>query len=87
MSDEQSITVEKNDDAVIVTFRGERIEYDASGKLRSETVAAAGEHPGLPVIVDISGVQLIPSVSIGALITLAQVLNHQIHQIRKIWIR
>jgi anti-anti-sigma factor len=72
---DENIVIEKHEDALIVTFRGDKLEYESSGKLRSETVAAAGDHAGLPVIVDLNGLEMISSVSIGALITLSQVLG------------
>lgn len=75
MSANAAINIENHENAVIVTFRGDRVEYEDSGKLRSQTMEAARENPGLPVIVDLSGVIMLPSVSIGALITISQLLK------------
>lgn len=75
MADTNQISVVVEDHVVIVTFSGSELDYDASSRLRTQIIGAVQENSQLPVIVDLAGVMMLPSVSIGALIQACQLVR------------
>lgn len=75
MAENDTIRVDLDDQIIVVAFGGAELDYEASGRLRTRIIAALQEHENLPVVVDLTGVGMLPSVSIGALIQVCQVVR------------
>ncbi len=72
------IRSEYADGVLIVTLLVDNLDHAASSRLR-EAVSEAADQTSDPVVLDISVADTIQSISIGALITLAQVFKQK-HQ-------
>lgn len=77
MTQDSILSLEKNDQALIATVEVAEIDYRTSGQLRSEIVAAASDAPNLVIILDISNVQILPSVALGALVALTRIFKKE----------
>ena len=75
MSEEPLVEVEVQSGATIVTIQLRRLDHASTAKLKGQISAAAAAHPGLPVVVDMSQLEFVPSVALGALVELNKVLR------------
>ena len=72
MAESSAITIEQRDGVVLVTVGCERMEDKHARSLQAEVEQTAKELSGYPVVVDMSRVEQLASLSIGALVTLWQ---------------
>jgi anti-sigma B factor antagonist len=72
MSDETTVIIDVRDKAVVAQVQCESLEEDRTQAMQSSVSAAGAEHRSLPVILDLSKVSFMPSLSLGALVTLLQ---------------
>ena len=72
MSQYNEIEITPNEAAVLAVLRNTRLEEDHNQALQQEICAAGEASPDLPVVVDMSNVQSLPSLSIGTLVGLLQ---------------
>ena len=75
MTQEAIVTIKSGKDAIVATVHPAELDYESSGQLRSAVVAAGAEAPNLPLVLDMSSVDFVPSVAIGALITLTRLFS------------
>ena len=72
MAESGTVTIKRHDRVVLVTVECERMEDKHARALQTEVTKAAEETPNLPVVLDMSRVAMLPSLSIGAIVTLWQ---------------
>ena len=72
MAESGTVTIRQHDRIVLVTVECERMEDKHARALQTEVAQAAEEIPNLPVVLDMSRVTMLPSMSIGAVVTLWQ---------------
>ncbi len=72
MAELSVITIEPNDKIVLATVECERMEDEHAQVMQTEVTTAAEGAPDLPVVLDMSKVTMLPSMSIGAIVTLWQ---------------
>ena len=75
MATESVISIESHRSAVLAKVLASELDFDSSGVMRDAVMAAGAESPRLPVVLDLSEVELVPSVALGALITLTRVFQ------------
>jgi anti-sigma B factor antagonist len=68
MSDAALTVIEKHDHAVLVTLAVKNMDEQSTRAVQSDIERAALESPGLPFVIDLSSVKLLPSLTIGALV-------------------
>ncbi len=68
MSDRNVSEIEVREKAIIAVIQRSALDERAAAALEDEIVAAAAQHPGLPVILDFGKVQFAPSVALGTLV-------------------
>jgi anti-anti-sigma factor len=75
----EQITVTEKDGTIFVTAAVRALDEGAAQMLLEKVQAAAERSPLLPVILDLSDVEVMPSMAIGALVTIWRKLqaNHQ----------
>ncbi len=72
MSQSQEIVIKTDSQAILVCLECVQMSDEHARALQSEVSLAAEQAPGLPVIVDMSKVEFLPSLGIGMLVTLLQ---------------
>lgn len=72
MSENKSLVIKTNDEIVLATLECARMEDEHARAVQTEVIAAAAQAPNLPIVLDMSKVEMLPSLSIGALVTLLQ---------------
>lgn len=75
MSQAKEILIKPHEEIVWVALECERMEDEHASAMQTEVAAAAENAPGLPVVLDMSKVRMLPSMSIGALVALWQKLK------------
>lgn len=70
MSQPNGVTTNAHDEVVWVTVHTARMDEASTERMRQEVTGAAGRKPTLPVVLDMTGVQFLPSLTLGALVAL-----------------
>jgi anti-anti-sigma factor len=71
MSEQPILQIQDNDNAVVVSIRCSEFDHDTTARLRAEIEDVVAPTSTLPVLLDLSNVTFMPSMTIGALIELA----------------
>lgn len=77
MSQSQEIVIKPHEDIVLVVLECSQIEETLARDMQADVPAAAEQASHLPVVLDMSNVEIITSVSIGTLVMLLQTFNRQ----------
>ena len=72
MAQSSVITIKPHEEFVLVTVECAMMEDDHAQAMQTEVAEAAEGTPNLPVVLDMSQVKMLPSISIGAIVTLWQ---------------
>lgn len=72
MSASQTIEIKTDEEIILARLQCTRMEDEQTQAMQTEVLAAAEEVSRLPVVLDMSKVEMLPSLSIGALVTLLQ---------------
>ncbi len=72
MEDESVISIESHRSAVLAKVLANELDFDSSGAMREAVMAAGADSPKLAVVLDLSEVEIVASVALGALITLTR---------------
>ena len=72
MSESNEIDIQSNGNAVVARIEGTQLGEDLAGTLQTQIAAAAEKAGDLPVLIDMSRVEFMPSMSIGALVSIWQ---------------
>ena len=64
------LSIEGHDEIVLAAVQCARLDEDLTRRMQEEVAAAASRVEGLPVVLDMSAVEFIPSLSLGALVKL-----------------
>ena len=70
MSKSNTVKVTAEAEAILVKVLGESIDEEAAQQLEKQAMTAANGSPGLPLIVDLSEVGMVPSLAIGTLMAM-----------------
>jgi len=70
MSDEKVVTIELQEEILLAVVECDRMEEEHTQVMQSEVSEAAGRSRQLPVVLDLSKVEFVPSLSLGALVNL-----------------
>ncbi|MBN1343839.1 MAG: STAS domain-containing protein [Phycisphaerae bacterium] len=70
MSEQTIVTVDTHDEFLVMVVHCTAMDEDSTGKVQKHVSAAAGQSRHLPVVLDLSKVELLPSLSLGALVNL-----------------
>lgn len=70
MTEPDVISVTERDGIILVKVGCERMEDKYARAMQTQVDQASGQTPSLPVVLDMSMVTILPSISIGALVTL-----------------
>jgi anti-anti-sigma factor len=73
MSDFKSIQITVDEKMILAALQCDQLDEDHIQDMRSKVTAAAGQAPTLPVVLDMSQVTFVPSLSLGALVSLLNV--------------
>ena len=72
MSQTPEITIETTEELILGTIERAQMDDEHARSMRTEVARAAEQTPGLPVVLDMSKVEILMSISIGLLIALLQ---------------
>jgi len=72
MAEETVVSIEHHDQAILAVVQCGSLNEDQTGQMQEEVAAAAAERPELPLVLEMSKVEFVPSLSLGALVTLLQ---------------
>ena len=72
MADQQVLKIEVRKKAVVGVAQCTELHHINTVKLKEEVSQAAAEHPALPFLLELSKVEFMPSVALGALLELAR---------------
>ena len=72
MSPSQAIEIKTDEEIILAALQCTRMEDEHAQAMQTEVLAAAEQASHLPVVLDMSKVEMLPSLSIGALVTLLQ---------------
>ena len=70
MSEFKAIQITVDEKMILAVLQCEKLDEDHIQDMQSKVTAAAGQSPHLPVVLDMSGVSFVPSLSLGALVSL-----------------
>ncbi|UCD27816.1 MAG: anti-sigma factor antagonist [Planctomycetota bacterium] len=70
MSDEKIVIIEPQEDVILAVVDCVRMEEEHTQMMQEEVSAAAEQSRQLPVVLDLSKVEFVPSLSLGALVNL-----------------
>ena len=71
MTEQSILQIHENENAVVVTIQCSEFDHDTTAQLRAEIDGVIAPTSTLPVLLDLSNVTFMPSMTIGALIELA----------------
>ncbi len=71
MSEQSILQIQENENAVVVTIQCSEFDHDTTALLRAEIDGVVAPTSTLPILLDLSNVTFMPSITIGALIELA----------------
>ncbi len=71
MSEQSLLQVQVNENAIVVAIRCSEFDHDTTVRLRAEIDGVVAPTSTLPVVLDLSNVTFMPSVTLGALVELA----------------
>ncbi|MEE9295794.1 MAG: STAS domain-containing protein [Phycisphaerae bacterium] len=71
MADQRVLKIEVRERAVVGVVQCTEFDHANTAKLKEEVTQAAAEHPALPFLLELSKVESMPSVALGALLELA----------------
>jgi anti-anti-sigma factor len=80
MADSQLISIEAKGEALKATIGHSSLDETIIDKMQEQVFAAAAQHPALPVVLDMSQVEYIPSLGLGALVGLQRRLRSDGHR-------
>jgi anti-sigma B factor antagonist len=80
MSEAQVISVQPHEEAVIAVISQPRLDDTITERMQEQVSAAAAQRPALPVILDMSHVEYVPSLGLGALVGLMRRLRQDGHR-------
>ena len=69
MSDETIVAIDQRDDVFIAVVRCDRMSEVGTRAILEQLTAEAERVSDLPVVLDMSAVEFVPSLSLGALVT------------------
>ncbi len=72
---EQLVDFKDHAEAIWASVQRERLDDAASASLNPQIVAAAERRPALPVVLDLSHVNYIPSLGLGSLVNLQRIFR------------
>ena len=71
MSEQSILQIQENENAVVVTIQCSEFDHDTTARFRAEIDGVVTPTSTLPILLDLSNVTFMPSITIGALIELA----------------
>ncbi len=71
MSEQSILQIQENENAVVATIQCSEFDHDTTVRLRAEIDGVVAPTSTLPVVLDLSNVTFMPSMTVGALIELA----------------
>ncbi len=71
MSEQSILQIQENENAVVATIQCSEFDHDATVRFRAEIDGVVAPTSTLPVVLDVSNVTFMPSMTLGALIELA----------------
>ncbi len=71
MSEQSVLQIQENENAVVVTIQCSEFDHDTTAQLRAEIDGVVAPTSTLPVLLDLSNVTFMPSMTLGALIEIA----------------
>lgn len=77
MPDQALLTVQPHAEALWAVVQRPRLDDLAAADLNAQVLACAEQRPGLPVVLDLSAVEYVPSLGLGSLVTLLRALRQQ----------
>ena len=72
MSKEPVTRVEASEEAVLIHIQRRSLDESSTNELVDDVLGAAAEHPGPPIVLDMSQVRFAPSVALGSLVRLSK---------------
>jgi anti-anti-sigma factor len=76
MSSNSAISIEPQTDVIRVVVNQPQLNDTAIDKLFAEVSSAAAQHAGLPVVLDLTAVNYVPSMALGTLVMLMRQLKN-----------
>ena len=80
MSETQAVSIERRAEAVCAVICQPRLDDTIAERMQEQVSAAAAQKPALPVILDMSRVEYVPSLGLGALVGLMRRLRQDGHR-------
>ncbi len=71
MSEQSILQIQENENAVLATIQCSEFDHDTTVRFRAEIDGVVAPTSTLPVVLDLSNVTFMPSMTLGALIELA----------------
>jgi anti-anti-sigma factor len=71
MTEQSILQIQENENAVVVTIQCSEFDHDTTAQLRAEIDGVIAPTSTLPLLLDLSNVTFMPSMTLGALIELA----------------
>ncbi len=71
MPEQSVLQIQENENAVVATIQCSEFDHDTTTQLRAEIDGVVAPTSTLPVVLDLSNVTFMPSMTLGALIELA----------------
>ncbi len=77
MSEQSILQIQENENAVVATIQCSEFDHDTTVQLCAEIDGVVGPTSTLPVVLDLSNVTFMPSMTIGALVEVANQCKSQ----------
>ncbi len=71
MSEQSILQIQENENAIVATIQCTEFDHDTTERLRAEIDGVVAPTSTLPILLDLSNVTFMPSMTLGALIELA----------------
>lgn len=71
MSEQPAPLIETQPDVILVRVQAQRLDDESTRRLHADVLAAAAQAAHLPLIIDLSRVDFMPSLSLAAMVRLA----------------
>jgi anti-anti-sigma factor len=81
MLEPETVSIQPHAEAVWAILHQSKLDDTVLEEMQREVPAAAGQRPGLPVVLDMSEVRFVPSVALGALVLLMRNLKRDGHRL------
>jgi anti-sigma B factor antagonist len=80
MPDEQAVAIQPNEQVIWAVIQPSRLDERTAEQMQSDVLAAATKRPKIPVVLDLANIEFLPSLALGALVSMNRNLKSEGHR-------